>query len=610
MTLSQFENELTIHEHTQAGTLDEFHRAYEAEVDDIRSDFGATHPLRIDGDAVETGETFTVTNPGDTDQVLGEFAAGDETHVDEAVAAASDAFDEWKETSWEERVAIFRDAADVIQDRKLEITALMAYENAKTRNEAIAEVDEAIDFLRYYSSELERNEGYTADTHEPTPGQRCVSDLQPYGVFGVVAPFNSVRDHRRNDNRRADHRKHRSREAGEHHAADGARVLRRALAEAGIPDGVVNLVTGGGRAVGQPMIEHEDVAGFVFTGSREVGLEIQRTFDELGKRGPVVAELGGKNPVIVSDSADVSKAVSGVKFGAFSFSGQKCSATSRVYVHEDIADEFTEQLVEETNDLSIGKPENRETVVSPLIDDSAIERYDDICETAAADGTVLTGGSRIDRKPPDRPVRRADRGHGHSARSRARDGRALPPVRYYPPRLEPRGRDYEGQRQRLRTLCWPLLRGRGRDRHVVRPDRVRDVLREPRAERDDRCARRGPTVRRLEVLRDDREIRGRSVVPPAVHASAESDCGRRRRTALRSPQQPPDRSPPHRETAQHSRLNAEKLSLILLRLENSIPRRKHTPKGSPYLESSQYRPRPIDNSVLRGAFRVWIFAVW
>jgi len=130
MTLSQFENELTIHEHTQAGTLDEFHRAYEAEVDDIRSDFGATHPSGSTATR-STGETFTVTNPGDTDQVLGEFAAGDETHVDEAVAAASDAFDEWKETSWEERVAIFRDAADVIQDRKLEITALMAYENAK-----------------------------------------------------------------------------------------------------------------------------------------------------------------------------------------------------------------------------------------------------------------------------------------------------------------------------------------------------------------------------------------------------------------------------------------------------------------------------------------------
>jgi len=182
------------------------------------------------------------------------------------------------------------------------------------------------------------------------------------------------------------------------------------------------------------MIEHEDVAGFVFTGSREVGLEIQRTFDELGKRGPVVAELGGKNPVIVSDSADVSKAVSGVKFGAFSFSGQKCSATSRVYVHEDIADEFTEQLVEETNDLSIGKPENRETVVSPLIDDSAIERYDDICETAAADGTVLTGGSRIDREnlPTGRyvePTVVTDIPHDHAL---ATDEHFLPFVTIHP----------------------------------------------------------------------------------------------------------------------------------------------------------------------------------
>jgi 1-pyrroline-5-carboxylate dehydrogenase len=397
MTANSFENELTIHEHTQAGTLDEFHRAYEAAVDDIRSDFGATHPLRIDGDPVETEETFTVTNPGDTDQVLGEFAAGDETHVDEAVAAASDAFDEWKETSWEERVALFREAADVVQDRKLEITALMAYENAKTRNEAIAEVDEAIDFLRYYSSELERNEGYTADMREPTPGQRCVSDLQPYGVFGVVAPFNFPFAITVGMTTGALITGNTAVVKPASTTPLTAHAFYDALAEAGIPDGVVNLVTGGGRAVGQPMIEHEDVAGFVFTGSREVGLEIQRTFDELDKRGPVVAELGGKNPVIVSDSAEISKAVSGVKFGAFSFSGQKCSATSRVYVHEDIADEFTERLVEETNDLSVGKPENRETVVSPLIDDGAIERYDDICETAAADGTVLTGGSRVDR---------------------------------------------------------------------------------------------------------------------------------------------------------------------------------------------------------------------
>jgi len=434
MTLSQFENELTIHEHTQAGTLDEFHRAYEAEVDDIRSDFGATHPLRIDGDAVETErhspsrirETRTRSSGSSQREMRRTSTRPSRPRATPSTSG--------RRRPGEERVAIFRDAADVIQDRKLEITALMAYENAKTRNEAIAEVDEAIDFLRYYSSELERNEGYTADTHEPTPGQRCVSDLQPYGVFGVVALFNFPFAITVGMTTGALITGNTAVVKPASTTPLTAHAFYDALAEAGIPDGVVNLVTGGGRAVGQPMIEHEDVAGFVFTGSREVGLEIQRTFDELGKRGPVVAELGGKNPVIVSDSADVSKAVSGVKFGAFSFSGQKCSATSRVYVHEDIADEFTEQLVEETNDLSIGKPENRETVVSPLIDDSAIERYDDICETAAADGTVLTGGSRIDREnlPTGRyvePTVVTDIPHDHAL---ATDEHFLPFVTIHP----------------------------------------------------------------------------------------------------------------------------------------------------------------------------------
>jgi len=183
----------------------------------------------------------------------------------------------------------------------------MAYENAKTRNEAIAEVDEAIDFLRYYSSELERNEGYTADTHEPTPGQRCVMTSSRTASSALVAPFNFPFAITVGMTTGALITGNTAVVKPASTTPLTAHAFYDALAEAGIPDGVVNLVTGGGRAVGQPMIEHEDVAGFVFTGSREVGLEIQRTFDELGKRGPVVAELGGKNPVIVSDSADVSK---------------------------------------------------------------------------------------------------------------------------------------------------------------------------------------------------------------------------------------------------------------------------------------------------------------
>jgi len=224
--------------------------------------------LRIDGDAVETGETFTVTNPGDTDQVLGEFAAGDETHVDEAVAAASDAFDEWKETSWggaRRDISRRRGRHPGPQTRDHSVDGLR---KCKTRNEAIAEVDEAIDFLRYYSSELERNEGYTADTHEPTPGQRCVSDLQPYGVFGVVAPFNFPFAITVGMTTGALITGNTAVVKPASTTPLTAHAFYDALAEAGIPDGVVNLVTGGGRAVGQPMIEHEDVAGFVFTGSR------------------------------------------------------------------------------------------------------------------------------------------------------------------------------------------------------------------------------------------------------------------------------------------------------------------------------------------------------
>jgi 1-pyrroline-5-carboxylate dehydrogenase len=164
------------------------------------------------------------------------------------------------------------------------------------------------------------------------------------------------------------------------------------LKDAGIPDGVINLVTGGGWSVGQPLIEYEDVAGAAFTGSREVGLGIEETFRELGKRGPVIAELGGKNPVIVSDEADLDDAVEGVMKGVFSFSGQKCSATSRVYVYDDVIDKFTDRLVGETEQLEIGRPQDRDTFVSPLIDDSALEHYLDISERARADGELLTGG--------------------------------------------------------------------------------------------------------------------------------------------------------------------------------------------------------------------------
>ncbi|MFB6095621.1 MAG: aldehyde dehydrogenase family protein, partial [Halodesulfurarchaeum sp.] len=394
MQQADFENELTQLSHQQRGDEAAFHRKYEDAVESVKADLGDHHPLWIDGEWVETDSQFQVVSPGNLDREIGTFASGGEAEVEAAVAAAADAFDDWR-TDWERRVEIMREAAEIMRERKFELGAIMSLENGKNRAEAMADVDEAIDFLRFYSRELERNEGYEYDTGEPTPGEHTRNLLKPYGVFGIVSPFNFPLAILTGMTTGA--------------LVTGNTVVVKPasttpliahafldiLTEAGIPDGVINVVTGGGRAVGEPLTEHEDVAGVAFTGSREVGLSIQRTFAEEGKRGPVIAELGGKNPVIVSEQADLEKAVNGVLMGAFSFSGQKCSATSRVYVHESLAEEFTNRLVAATENLPVGLPEDEETIVSPIIDQASVERYQDICETAREVGTVHTGGHLV-----------------------------------------------------------------------------------------------------------------------------------------------------------------------------------------------------------------------
>jgi 1-pyrroline-5-carboxylate dehydrogenase len=206
------------------------------------------------------------------------------------------------------------------------------------------------------------------------------------------------------------------------------------LTEAGLPDGVLNLVTGGGRAVGEPLVEHESVDGVAFTGSRAVGRRIQEAFVERETGGPVIAELGGKNAVVVTESADLEKAVSGVAAAAFGYSGQKCSATARVYVDRTHVDEFTRRLVAAAEDLPIRPPWERDATLSPLIDDGAVERYREVCRTASSVGTVLTGGETV--SLPEGPAGRyveptvaTDVPHDHSL---AREEHFLPFVTVHP----------------------------------------------------------------------------------------------------------------------------------------------------------------------------------
>jgi len=390
-----FDNEQTLLAHQERGALEAFHTAYDDAIATVESRLGASHPLRIDGERVGTDDQFTVTSPADTDCEIGTFAAATADDVDDAVGAAAAAFDGWRARDPSARVAIFRRAAERMRDRKFELAATLTIENGKTRPEAMADVDEAIDFLRFYSRELERNDGYQYDTGEPTPGQHCSNGLEPIGVFGVIGPFNfpcaiftgMVAGAVLTGN------------AVVAKPASATPLIAHTVVEvlsaAGVPDGVLNLVTGSGRAVGTPLVEHDAVDGVAFTGSKAVGDRIRRTFLDLGKRGPVIAELGGKNSVIVTDAADVDEAVSGVANGAFGYSGQKCSATSRVYVDEDVVETFARELVSAAEDLPIRRPRDAQAFVSPLIDDDALERYRDVCDTARREGRILTGGAVV-----------------------------------------------------------------------------------------------------------------------------------------------------------------------------------------------------------------------
>ncbi|MFB6136877.1 MAG: aldehyde dehydrogenase family protein [Halobacteriaceae archaeon] len=399
-----FENELTEHSHREAGEMAAFHDAYDDAVAAVRADLGGRHPAVVDGDPVETGEWFTVSSPGELDLTVGEFAAGDPETVHRAVAAARETFADWRDWPPDERAALFRDAAAELRSRKFRLAATLSLENGKNRPEAMADVDEAIDFLRFYAREYERNDGYVYDTGRPTPDQHCTNLLRPYGVFGVVAPFNFPVAILAGMTTGAVVTGNTAVVKPASATPLVAHEFLDALSAAGVPDGVVNLVTGGGSDVGQPLVEHEDVAGVAFTGSREVGLGIQRTFVDSDKHGPVIAELGGKNPVIVTGSADLDDAVEGVTMGAFGFSGQKCSATSRVYVERGRVDRFVDRVVAAAEDLPIAPPTHRDAVMAPVVDDAALARYRDVCERAAAVGTVHTGDAAAgdDEFPTDR----------------------------------------------------------------------------------------------------------------------------------------------------------------------------------------------------------------
>jgi 1-pyrroline-5-carboxylate dehydrogenase len=373
--------------------LARMHQAFDQSLAEVKRELGQTYPININGKNRTTAETFEVRAPADKNLLLGKFQKGSKTEVDAAVAAAKAAFPAWSSRPYQERVAIMRRAADLIRERKFRLSSLLILEAGKNRAEALGEVEEGADLIDEYARQVEENQGFVREMGTMDPRERNRSILRPFGVWAVLAPFNFPH----------------ALSAG---MSSGALVagntvvykpasatpiagyeLARCYIDAGVPAGVFNFVTGSGHEVGDPLTSHPDVDGVIFTGSKEVGLDLFKEFSTDYPK-PCITEMGGKNPVIVTAKADLSKAVEGVARSAFGFSGQKCSAASRVYVERPVFNDFIDGLTARTKELKVGNPEEAEVFVGPVIDERAVQRFEEAV-AAAKGGQIRAGGERI-----------------------------------------------------------------------------------------------------------------------------------------------------------------------------------------------------------------------
>ncbi|HBE21530.1 MAG TPA: L-glutamate gamma-semialdehyde dehydrogenase [Cyanobacteria bacterium UBA11149] len=355
----------------------------------VRQELGKTYLPLIDGKYVETVETVDSVNPSNFSEVIGKIGLISIEQADMALAAAKAAFPGWRKTPAKERGDILRKAADLMEKRRPELSAWICLEVGKALREADAEVSEAIDFCCYYADEMERlDRGYNYDI----AGENNRYIYQPRGIALVISPWNFPLAIATGMTVAA-------LVAGNCTLLKPAETssvitakLTEILVEAGIPKGVFQYVPGKGSQVGAYMVKHPDVHLIAFTGSQEVGCRIYADAAILqpGQKHlkRVIAEMGGKNGIIVDESADLDQAVAGVVQSAFGYSGQKCSACSRVIVVESVYDAFLMRLVEAARSLNVGLAENPGTKVGPVIDGKARDRIRDYIEKGRSEADI------------------------------------------------------------------------------------------------------------------------------------------------------------------------------------------------------------------------------
>jgi 1-pyrroline-5-carboxylate dehydrogenase len=377
-----------------AGQTPEFHRRFDEALSRVRADLGARHPHRIDGREVAGEGESLDTSPIDTRVVVGRFPKGTPAEVDAAVRAARAAFPAWSNRPYRERTAILRRAADLIEERGFDLSALVCLEVGKSRLEAMGDVTETADLVRYYCEQMERNDGFDRPMARFTENEETRSVLRPYGVWGVISPFNFPAALLGGPVGGALVAGNTVVVKPSHEAALTALAFYGVFREAGVPAGALHLVFGGGTVAGQALANHPDVDGMLFTGSKAVGMDLLHRFSRDYPK-PCITEMGGKNPAIVMPSADLDAAAEGVMRSAFGLSGQKCSACSRVYVHEDVRARFTELLLAKTAGIVVGDPSKAGVFLGPVIHERAFATYEEAAAEARRDGKALAGARSL-----------------------------------------------------------------------------------------------------------------------------------------------------------------------------------------------------------------------
>jgi RHH-type proline utilization regulon transcriptional repressor/proline dehydrogenase/delta 1-pyrroline-5-carboxylate dehydrogenase len=356
-------------------------------------------PAVIDGERVRTASTIDSVDPGRFERIVARSASCDSTHADAAVAAAMRQVERWRTTPSTERAAVLFRAAGWMRSRRNEIAAVEVYEAGKPWDQADADVCEAIDFCEYYGREMLRLDRESAIRVQSPPGERNRLTYQGKGVAVVISPWNFPLAIPCGMTAAALVAGNPTILKPAEQSPATAWQLVEAFAAAGLPDGVLQFLPGYGEDVGARLVEHPDVAIIVFTGSKSVGLHINdvaaimRPGQRHVKR--VIAEMGGKNALVIDSDADPDQAVPAAVTSAFGYAGQKCSAASRLIVVDRVYDQFVHRLAAATDEVVVGHPSDMATQVGPVIDADAFERLTTAVEKAAIEQTVLAHHERV-----------------------------------------------------------------------------------------------------------------------------------------------------------------------------------------------------------------------